>query len=220
MAMGRGVLAATLVGVVQGLVAVLLVVTLGTGNVGTAGFGWFAYTPLQQGAGFVVPGPPRVTRESLLVPLVLGALGGLAAWLLGRRGEPASWSGDRRVLLAGVAGLVLAVVTVALSPAEPMPHRYADYLPPAGRPDVAPAVVLVLGSGLGALVLVALAGLAYRRRWGGVGTVVALALGVVGISVQVVGDGLAPITLAGEVVALVLVAAALVLARRGRAQPA
>ena len=216
--MSRWVLAGTLVGVVQGLVAVLLIVTLGTGNVGTGSFGWFAYTPLQQGAGFVVPGPPRVAREWLLIPLVLGALGGLAAWALGRRGEPASWGGDRRVLLAGVAGLVLAVVTVALFPAGPMPHRYVDYLPLAGRADVSPAVVLVLGSGLGASVLVALNGLAAGRRWGWVGTAVALALGVVGIGVQVMGDGLAPATLAGEVVALVLVAAALVLARRGRAQ--
>ena len=217
--MGRGVLAGTLVGVVQGLVAVLLIVTLGTGNVSTAGFGWFAYTPLQQGAGFVVPGPLWVAREWLLIPLTLGALGGLAAWLLGRRGEAAARGGDRRVLLAGVAGLVLAVVTVALFPAGPMPHRYADYLPLAGRPDFAAAVVLVLGSGLGASVLVALSGLADGRRWGWVGTVVAVALGVVGIGVQVVGDGLAAVTLAGEVVALVLVAAALVLARRGRAQP-
>lgn len=209
--MSRGVLAGSLVGVVQGLVAVLLVMTLGAGT-----YGWFAYTPLQQGTGSVVPGPAAVAREWLLVPLALSALGGLAAWILGRRGELAPRGADRRVLMTGVSGLVVAVLTVALHPAGPMPRRYADYLPTGGPP---PASVLVAGSVLGALVLVALTGLADGRRWGWVGTVVALLLGVVEVGVQLLGDGLAPITLAGEVVAILLVTVALVLARLGSAQP-
>lgn len=48
------------------------------------------------------------------------------------------------------------------------------------------------------------------------GTVVALLLGSVGPGVQLLRTGLTPVTLLGEVPALVLVAAALLLSRRSR----
>lgn len=66
------------VGVAQGLVAVLLGPTLGAGP---DDVGWFADTPLQPGDAVVVPGPPAVVREWLLVPLVLSTLGAGAAGL-------------------------------------------------------------------------------------------------------------------------------------------
>jgi hypothetical protein len=222
--MGRGVLAGALVGVLQGLVAVLLVAGLGAGQ---ADLGWFAYAPPPQ----VVPAAPRVVQEWLLVPLVLAGLGALAVAVARRRAGSRPGRGDRRVLTLGVGGLVVAVLSVALAPryggvgsslvllggGATMPRRYSDYAPlELSGATTTPAVVVVAGSVLGALVLVGLAGLADDRRWGRTGTAAAVVLGLVGLGVQLFRTGLAPVTLLGEVVALGLVIGALVLAGRNQ----
>lgn len=222
--MTRGVLAGALVGVVQGLVALLLVVSLGAG---TNDFGWFAYTP-QPTEALTVPGSTTPRQEWLLVPLVLAVLGGLAAWLAGLRRSSLKPAGQRPVAVLGACGLALAIVTVALAPgrgrpgswvqlgglAGGMPRRYSDYGFVTTGSLVGPVLTLVLASVVGAAVLVVVVALADGHRWGRIGILVVLALGSIALVVQLFRTGLAPVTLLGEVLALGLLVAAAVVAWR------
>ncbi len=187
--MRRGVLAGALVGVVQGLVTLLLVVSLGAG---TDDFGWFAYTP-QPTVALTVPGSATPRQEWLLVPLVLAVLGGLAVWLAGLRRpslkQPGRRPPRRAVAVLGAFGLALVIVTVALAPgrgrpgswvqlgrfAGGMPRRYSDYGLVATGSLAGPVLTLVLASGLGAAVLVVVVALADGHRWGRIGILVVLA---------------------------------------------
>ncbi len=221
--MRRAVVVGSLVGVLQGLVALVLVGSLAGGP---DDFGWFAYTPLQPGDVLAVPGAPTAQQRWLLVPLVLAVLGGVTAHLLTRGADHAR---GRGVSALGLLGLGLGVVTVALAPGEAgattwvqlgggapggMPSRYSDLAPLAEVSQVGTVVLLLVGSAAGAAVLVAVAGLADGRRWGLPATLVALGLAVVGLGVQLLHTGLAPITLLGEVLALGLVGAAAVVGGR------
>ncbi|MEO6881626.1 MAG: hypothetical protein ABI181_11880 [Mycobacteriaceae bacterium] len=225
--MSRAVLVGALVGVAQGLVALLLVVALGAG---TDDFGWFASTP-QPAVALTVPALATPRQEWLLVPLILAVLGGFAAWLGGlgrpRVSQPPRRSPRRAVAALGALGLAWAIVTVALAPgrghpgswvqlgrlAGGMPRRYSDYGSMATASPVGTVFALVLACVLGSVVLVVVVGLADGYRWGRIGTLVVLVLSLVALGVQLFRTGLAPLTLLGELLALGLLVAALLVAR-------
>ncbi|MDQ2723551.1 MAG: hypothetical protein M3Y19_09655 [Actinomycetota bacterium] len=232
--MTRVVVGAALVGVLQGVLAILLVVWLGAPGDST---GWFSYTPLSGAEGVRLPGDAGWEPRLLLVPLTLAGLGAAGAYVGVRRGwcraPTVTPSPPRRVRVAfalGLAGLVLAVVTVVVAPTmfdatvwvelpttgPPAASRgYADYLPASGPSTMVGMLVgLIGGSAAGAAVLVALTGLREGRRWGRIGVGVTVGVGIVAVGSQLQLRGVAASTLLGEVVALALGVAALVLTRR------
>ncbi len=87
--MTRVVVGAALIGVVQGVVAVLLMVWLGSGRVGA---GWFAYTPSGRGGAGLVSGGPEWQSQLLLVPLTLAAVAAAGTYVAVRCG----WFGLQR----------------------------------------------------------------------------------------------------------------------------
>lgn len=227
--MTRVVTGAALLGVLQGVLVVLLLGPLGLD--GSSG-GWFvfsgSYTSVDDPAfqsSLVITSTLRLSPR-LAVPLLLAGLAAGLAALAQRRG----WLGARPVggavaagrvgvagVLAAVAGHVLArfdprVVAFGRAREPSLPRRYADYLPVDGAP---PAWLGVGAALAAAVVLVLLVGVREQRRWAWWALVAVLLLAVVGIAAQLLLlDGVAPVALAGEVLAVLLGGVALLLARR------